>query len=304
MDVSTESLRTFIAVCDCKSFSLATVKVHKSQAAISTQIAKLEEQAGSKFIDRSQRQFRLTKEGELFLNFAHEIISKTDAAQQSLEALHHRVEEEVRIGTTRSVGIYILPEALGGIARDLPNLKISVLTQGRTLTYERLQQGSVDFAVVLADVAPKGFFAKPLRPEPLCYVISPKHPLAGKKTVSPEELKTVPFISGVKGNELSDMIDEIFEKDGVPRPAGCIAINNLRARKEAVRAGVGVTVLPIFTVTEELHRKTLKILVIEGVHLPDIRLMMVEPRRRSLNTNVERIRKALEQTLAIESRRH
>ena len=73
MDVSTDFLRTFIAVCECKSFSLATARVHKSQAAISMQIAKLEEQAGLKFIDRFQRQFRLTKEGELFLNLRRKL---------------------------------------------------------------------------------------------------------------------------------------------------------------------------------------------------------------------------------------
>ena len=304
MDVSTDFLRTFIAVCEYKSFSLATARVHKSQAAISTQIARLEEQAGSKFIDRSQRQFRLTQEGELFLNFAREIVAKTNAAQQSIQALHNGLGEEVRIGTTRSVGIYILPEAISSIAKNFPTLKISLLTQGRTLTYERLQQGSVDLAIVLADVVPRGFFAKPLRPEPLCYVISPKHPLAGKKSISTEELKTVAFISGVKGNDFSDMIDEIFEKDGVPRPAGCIAINNLRARKEAVRAGVGITVLPNFTVTDELQRKTLKILAVEGVHLPDIRLMIVEARRRTSNANIERVRKVLEETLLVGSRHH
>jgi len=304
MDVSTDFLRTFIAVCEYKSFSLATARVHKSQAAISTQIARLEEQAGSKFIDRSQRQFRLTQEGELFLNFAREIVAKTNAAQQSIQALHNGLSEEVRIGTTRSVGIYILPDVIGRIAKNFPELKISVLTQGRTLTYERLEQGAVDLAVVLADVVPRGFFAKPLRPEPLCYVISPKHPLAGKKTISTEELKTVAFISGVKGNDFSDMIDEIFEKDGVPRPVGCIAINNLRARKEAVRAGVGITVLPIFTVADEVQRKTLKILAVEGVHLPDIRLMIVEARRRTPNANIERVRKVLEETLAVGSRHH
>jgi len=304
MDVSTDFLRTFIAVCEYKSFSLATARVHKSQAAISTQIARLEEQAGSKFIDRSQRQFRLTQEGELFLNFAREIVAKTNAAQQSIQALHNGLSEEVRIGTTRSVGIYILPDVIGRIAKNFPELKISVLTQGRTLTYERLEQGAVDLAVVLADVVPRGFFAKPLRPEPLCYVISPKHPLAGKKTISTEELKTVAFISGVKGNDFSDMIDEIFEKDGVPRPAGCIAINNLRARKEAVRAGVGITVLPIFTVADEVQRKTLKILAVEGVRLPDIRLMIVEARRRTPNANIERVRKVLEETLAVGSRHH
>ena len=297
MDVSTDFLRTFIAVCEYQSFSLATASVHKSQAAISTQIARLEEQAGSKFIDRSRRQFRLTQEGELFLTFAREIVAKTNAAQQSLLALHHGLSEEVRIGTTRSVGIYILPDVIGRIVKDFPELKISVLTQGRTLTYRRLEQGAVDFALVLAGVAPRGFFTKPLRSEPLSYVISPKHPLAGKKTISPAELRTVAFITGVKGNDFSDMIDEIFDKDDVPKPAGCIAINNLRARKEAVRACVGVTVLPNFTVAEEIERKTLKTLAVQGVRLPDIRLMIVEARRRPPNSKIELVKKALEEGL-------
>jgi DNA-binding transcriptional LysR family regulator len=59
MDVSTDYLKTFVAVSECNSFSLAVSRVHKSQGAISTQIAKLEEQAGIKLIDRSQRHFRL-----------------------------------------------------------------------------------------------------------------------------------------------------------------------------------------------------------------------------------------------------
>jgi DNA-binding transcriptional LysR family regulator len=304
MDVSTDFLRTFIAVCECKSFTLAAARVHKSQAAISTQIARLEAQAGSKFIDRSQRQFRLTKEGELFLNFAAELVAKTDAAQQSLQALHNRVQEEVRIGTTRSVGIYVLPDVIVGLAKDCPNLKFSVLTQGRTLTYERLQQGAVDVAVVLADAVPRGFFGKSLRSEPLCFVISPKHPLASKKIISREEFKTVPFISGVKGNDFSDMIDEIFEKDGIARPTGSITINNLRVRKEAVRAGVGITVLPNFAVREEVRNKTLKVLAIEGGGLSDTQLMMVDARRRSPNANVELVKKALEKKLTIGSRHH
>jgi len=304
MDVSTDFLRTFLAVCECKSFTRATARVHKSQAAISTQIAKLEQQAGSKFIDRSQRQFRLTKEGELFLNFAREIVAKTNAAQQSIQALHNGLTEEVRIGTTRSVGIYILPNVISSIAKNFPNLKISLLTQGRTLTYERLQQGTVDLAVVLADVAPRGFYAKPLRSEPLCYVISPKHPLARKKTISKEELKTVPFISGIKGNDFSDMIDEIFEKDGIARPTGSITINNLRVRKEAVRAGVGITVLPNFAVREEVRNKTLKVLAIAGGGLSGTQLMMVDARHRSPNANVELVKKALVEKLAIGSRHH
>jgi DNA-binding transcriptional LysR family regulator len=71
-----------------------------------------------------------------------------------------------------------------------------------------------------------------------------------------------------------------------------------------VRAGVGITVLPNFTVTDEIQRKTLKILAVEGVRLPDIRLMIVEARRRTSNANIERVRKVLEETLLVGSRHH
>src|SRR5258707_7179491 len=256
MDVTTDFLRTLIAVCECKSFSHATVRVQKSQAAISTQIAKLEEQAGSKFIERSQRQFRLTKEGELFLNFAHEVIAQTDAIQRSLLVLKNDNLEEVHIGATRSVGIYVLPEVIGSIAKKFPKLKMTVLSQARAITYESLQQGSLDLAVLLADSAPRGFVSVPLRSEPLCFVISAKHPMANKKIVSRAELQTVPFIHGLKGNEFSDLVDDALEKYHF-RPANGMAIRNLRARKEAARAGVGVTVLPHFTAKDEVRKKSL-----------------------------------------------
>jgi len=301
MDLSTDFLRTFIAVCECKSFSLAAARVHKSQGAISAQIAKLEEQAGSKFIDRSQRQFRLTEEGELFLKFAHEMVAKTDATQQSLQALHNNVQQEVRIGTTRSVGIYLLPGVISSITKKFPDMSMSLLTQGRTVTYERLQQGMVDLALVLGDTVPRGLSAEPLRSEPLCFVISPKHPLANKKAISWEELKTIPFISGVKGNDFSDMIAEIFDKHGIPKSTGNIIINNMHMRKEAVRACIGVTVLPTFTVTEEVQSKTLKVLTIKDRPFPDTQLMIVEPHRRSTNPNVELVKKALQETLMLEA---
>jgi DNA-binding transcriptional LysR family regulator len=299
MDLSTDFLRSFIAVCDCKSFSLAAARVHKSQGAISAQIAKLEEQAGSKLIDRSQREFKLTNEGELFRKFAQGVVAETDAMQRSLQAFRNRGHGEVRIGATRSVGTYVLLDAIGKIARDFPDLKISLLTQGRALTYERLRQRSVDLAVVLAEAAPKGFFVKPLRSEPLSVVISANHPLANKKVISREELRTVPFIVGIKGNDFSDMVEEFLQTNGLPRPIRGVTINSLQARKEAARAGIGITILPMFAVRDELERKTLKSVAVKEWRLPDTRLMIVEAHRRSPNANVELVKKVLEEHLML-----
>src|SRR4030095_12120876 len=107
MDVSTDYLKPFVAVSEC-SYSLAVSRVHKSQGAISTQIAKLEEQAGIKLIDRSQRHFRLTEAGEIFLTFAKETLAKAQQVKRLFEELNAGIKGEIRIGATRSVGIYVL----------------------------------------------------------------------------------------------------------------------------------------------------------------------------------------------------
>ena len=240
----------------------------------------------------------------MFLNFAHDVVAKTDATQSSLMALKNGNLDEVRIGATRSVGIYLLPEVIGGMVKKFPNLRMTVISQARAVTYECLQQGTLDLAVVLADTTPRGLVRTPLRSEALCFVVSPKHPLASKKVISQEELQTIPFIHGVKGNEFSDLVDEVFEKSHIPKPPRGLAISNLRARKEAARAGVGVTVLPKFTVRGELQNKSLKVLEIEGSRLLDTQLMIVESHRRSPNTKIQWVKNALVEKLTIGSRHH
>lgn len=297
MDVSTDYLKTFVAVSECNSFSLAVSRVHKSQGAISTQIAKLEEQAGIQLIDRAQRHFRLTEAGELFLVFAKETLARTDEIKRLFDEFSAGKKGEVRIGATRSVGIYVLPKIIRSIAQEFPRIKLALFTQSRLPTYELLKKGDLDLAVVLSDSSPGGLKSKPLRPEPLCFVVSLRHPLAAKRSVSLNELKTTPFALGVKGNEFSDMVDSILARKGIPEPMHGFTISNLQGRKEAARAGVGVAVLPSFAVRSEIRNGTLKKLLVKGVNLDDTYLMLVEPARKPIKPSVELIKSILEKRL-------
>ncbi len=297
MDVSTDYLKTFVAVSECKSFSLAASRVHKSQGAISTQIAKLEEQARIQLIDRSQRNFKLTGAGEVFLVFARETLARADEIGKLFEELNSGIKGEVKIGATRSVGIYILPDILNTITHEFPRLKLSLFTQSRVPTYEQLKKGELDLALVLSDTSPAGLVTKPLRSEPLCFVVSPRHPLAAKKTVSLKELNSTPFAIGIKGNEFSDMVDSILERKGMPKPTNGFTISNLQGRKEAARAGVGVTILPDFAVRNEIRDGSLKKLAVRGVQLDDTYLMLIEPARKSANPSVELIKSILQKYL-------
>ena len=112
MDVSTDYSEDFCRRERMQSFSLAVSRVHKSQGAISTQIAKLEEQAGIKLIDRSQRNFRLTEAGEMFLTFAKETLAKAQQVKGIIRGIELRDKGRSQDRSDRSVGIYVLPDIM------------------------------------------------------------------------------------------------------------------------------------------------------------------------------------------------
>jgi len=293
MELSTDFLRTFITLATCKSFSITSGKLHKSQSATSTQVAKLEEQAGLKLIDRSQRPLRLTEAGEIFLSYAKEIVTKVDEMSDSLRRLSTGNLGEVKIGATRSVGTFLLPKIVRGILREFSKLKILLITQPRALTYELLQEGKIDFAVVLSDIPPKGFKVTPLSSEPLCLVASSKHPLAKHKKTSAEQIKKSRFIIGIRANGYSEMLDQLSKQSGLPEPSATLQISTLQGRTEAAKAGLGVTVLPRFVVQSSIKSGTLTEVTVDDIHLPTAEIMLVERSRITPRANVELVKKLI-----------
>ena len=293
MDLSTDFLRTFTTLANCKSFSIASGKLHKSQSATSAQIAKLEDQAGLKLIDRSQRPLKLTEAGEVFLGYAKQIISRVDELSHSLRGLSTGNFGEVRIGATRSVGTFLLPKIVRGVLKEFSQLKILLITQPRALTYELLREGTIDFAVVMSDVPPKGFRITPLRSEPLCLVASPKHPLAKHKTISPQHLGSVRFIVGIRGNGQFELLDQLSEESGLPEPSAILQISTLQGRTEAAKAGLGLTVLPLFAVSSALRNGTLARLNVKDLRLAAAEIMLVQRARTTPRANVDQVREAI-----------
>jgi DNA-binding transcriptional LysR family regulator len=290
MDLSTDSLRAFVTLAACKSFSIASGKLHRSQSATSTQIARIEEQAGIKLIDRSQRPLKLTEAGEIFFSYANEIIARVDELSHSLKDLSSGSLGEVKIGATRAVGTFLLPKVVQSILKDFSQLRILLITHPRVLTYQLLQEGSLDFAVVLSDLPPKGFNVTPLRPEPLCLVASPRHALGKLKILSAQQLEKARFIVGIRANGNSEMLDHLSGQSGLPEPSATLQISTLQGRAEAAKAGLGLAVLPRFVVQSEMKNGALKKLAPRNIRLPAAQIMLVQRRRTTARANVELVR--------------
>ncbi|MEW6640366.1 MAG: LysR substrate-binding domain-containing protein [Pseudomonadota bacterium] len=119
-----ELIRAFVAVAEAGGFTAAADGLHRTQAAISLQIKRLEEVAGASLIVRGPGQFRLTDKGEVLLDYARRLIALNQEALGSLDPA--RVAGKVRLGATEHYASVVLPSLIAAFCRDYPDVQIEV----------------------------------------------------------------------------------------------------------------------------------------------------------------------------------
>jgi DNA-binding transcriptional LysR family regulator len=293
MEISTELLRTFICVSEEKSFSIAGYRLHKSQSSVSTQIKLLEEQLGCKLFDRSAHPPKLTETGGAVLQFAKEFVNRARDLERDLKEFSLGVSGEVRVGTISSISTYLLLPTIGKLLRKFPKLKVSILNQSRSLLFETVRQAGVDFAIVLSDREPENLAVKILKSERLCFVVSPKSGLGSKKRAVLGDLAQAPFVVGLKGSEYTKMIDRLLRELGLKEIHVAIRISNWEGIKEAVRAGIGLAILPRFVVERDLRDRTITEVFIGKVRLAANIMLLENSHHHSSSTTVSLVKDSL-----------
>jgi DNA-binding transcriptional LysR family regulator len=264
MKFSTATLTYFLEICRENGFSQAAHKLKKSQSAISTQIAAVEKELGIKLFDRSQRPLRLTEAGQLFFEFARDVLNKTEDFERYVADLSNGTSGAVKIGASTSVGTYILPAIISRLLRKFPKINVSVSTEPRSLVFESVRRADVDFGLVLSDKSPDGLESRSLKRERLCFFASSDHALAKKRRLQISELESVPFVVGPIGTEYTEMIGRILSHYGLSHHKVAARISNFEGVKEVVHAGFGVGLLPRFMLRRELQQHSLQQLKVQG----------------------------------------
>jgi DNA-binding transcriptional LysR family regulator len=275
MNIDVDKLRTFIRLAQEGSFTTSAKSLRKSQSAISLQIAGLERQFGLQLIDRSTRPTKLTDAGHLFLQFSIQIVNQTADLERTMSELAGGIFGEVRIGATTSVGAYLLPPIAGQLAETFPKLSITIMSLPQTSVLAAVRTSEVDFAFVLSDRVPDDLKVTTLKKEPLWFVTSPRNAILKNPPLTMTDLKSIPFILGLKGNQYTGMMESILEEKRFPKVPIVMRIGNYEGIKQAVCAGIGVAILPQFTVQSEVRNRNLVRIRIDGVNL-NANIMLVE----------------------------
>jgi len=145
--LDTDVLKTFVAIAECGSFTRAAALVHRTPAALSMQIKRLEETIGKPVFLREPRQVRLTNDGEILLGYSRRLLKLNEEAVQQF--LSPSITGKIGFGTTDDIGTRVLPSVLAQFARSFPGVQVDVTITSSREILDRLDSGSLDMALVI-----------------------------------------------------------------------------------------------------------------------------------------------------------
>jgi DNA-binding transcriptional LysR family regulator len=165
-------LRSFVAGMDLGSFAKAADRVGRSTSAVSAQIRKLEEQAGTTLFRKSGRGLALTEAGEVMLRYARRLIELNDEAAVAMRGVD--LEGWIRLGLQEDFGEVVLPDVLGRFARAHPKVRIEARVARNADLLERIATNQLDLALVWG--APASELAEPVAVSPMSWIGSSSLP--------------------------------------------------------------------------------------------------------------------------------
>ena len=239
MNLDLRHIESFIAVAENRSFSIAADKTGTVQSAVSAHIRALERTLARRLVDRGRgKPVELTPAGAAFLVQARRVMGLLD------EALHDRAATTppLRLGTTVTFALSVVPAALAAFANDEPRRLTQVLTARSHELLDRLEDGTIDIALVLDQGPRSGRIATV--PVGLAWASAPAFP---QPVPSPLPLAFLEDARDLRRHALAALdavagIDAVIQTHGDPI--------GLRA---AVLAGCAVTVLPQPAVAQPLE---------------------------------------------------
>jgi DNA-binding transcriptional LysR family regulator len=255
MDI--RQLKAFVAIAESGTFTAGAARVHVTQAAISMQIRQLENETGAQLFVRAPRRVILTEAGEKLLERAYVILREHDAALEEMAALTGAHRGRLRIGSASAM---VAADPLPQILRELKKNHDAVETSVASGTSEELVQqvlaGELDAAFVSLPVEARGIQTELLSEDYLVAIASPRHKMANQKVVSAYSLAGEKLILGERGGNTRRLIDQFFSQAGVT-PKVIMELSRLAAIKRMVEEDMGVGVVPLQSVREEVAKGAL-----------------------------------------------
>lgn len=144
-DIETSLLRTFVTIAEHGGVSAAARRLGKTQAAVSMQLRRLEDDLGVNLLKRASRGMMLTDAGHVLMPYARKILGTSTSARQALSG--QAVSGVVRLGMIEDIAIGALPNTLQRFSAAHPQVALDIVIAESPVLSEKLSAGTLDIAI-------------------------------------------------------------------------------------------------------------------------------------------------------------
>jgi DNA-binding transcriptional LysR family regulator len=285
LQIDFRHLETFCRVASLKSFSKAAEDLFLTQPTVSGHILSLEQSLSLRLFDRTSRQVRPTKAGEVFLKYASNILSSRKDLLNALSEFSEGIRGELFLGASTIPGEYILPGLVGDFKKDHPRFILSLKIADTKEIIQDVLQDDVEFAMIGGKVDHPSLHFEKYESDEIIVVASSDHPLARKKRVEVAELSKEPWIIREEGSGTQMAVEKALRKKGrsLKQFNVVMKLGSTSSVKEGVKANLGLAFISGKATEEELKRGLLSRINVEGIDAISRQIYIVFHRGRTLS---------------------
>lgn len=258
-----ENFKIFSDLVESQSFSRAAKLNGVTQSAVSQQLRSMEKHFNVLIVDRSQKQFRLTREGTKLYESAKDILYRYEKLISELQEMKKVISGTIHISTIYSIGLHELPPYIKKFLQQYPSVNVRVEYRRSNLVYEDILHNAVDLGLVAYPQKTRQIEIIPFLEDRLVLICCPNHHLAGRKQLDVRDLageKFVGFDQDIPTRRATDLIFKEHKVDIEP----VMEFDNIETVKRAVEIDAGIAIVPSATIAQEIKQGLLKAIPLKG----------------------------------------
>lgn len=266
-DVTIQQLKSLVNLAHERSFSRAAKKMCLTQPSLTKHIKNLEEQLGTRLVDRSSRELSLTAEGRVLCESAKRVFSLLNETGEKIERMMGNESGDIHMAASTIPATYILPHFLSEFKDCYNDIRCYVKTSSSDSIIDMIVDGEAEIGFIGREIVNPKLHMEPLWRDRLVLVMPASHRWSGGGEVSFAEIAKEPFVSREQGSATRKVLEEFLRKETNLHLSGfnvACDLGSSEAVKEAVLAKLGISIISLHAVKRELESGLLVTIPIEN----------------------------------------
>jgi DNA-binding transcriptional LysR family regulator len=255
-NVTIQQMESLIRLVEERSFSRAAKKMYLTQPSLTKHIKNLEESVNARLVNRKNTGISLTPEGEILYGYARRIFKLMDEAKEKVERVREDESGSVFISASTIPSTYILPHVLNAFNKDYTDIHCYIKMNDSDATLNMILDNQAEIGFIGKPVSGNKLNIEPIWNDRLVLAIPKGHRWVNKTVVTIDEVSREPFVVREKGSATRSIMEEFLQKNTNKTLSQFNVVCELgssEAVKEAVIAGLGISILSIHAVKRELE---------------------------------------------------